>query len=134
MSRTESPPAVLRRRSCWKTFTGADVSARSAKVRRFLAVGCARPARGARPKMPDAKRPRARGLLRQAEISFSLARWPVPLPELATHGAVGEVSRVDIDVVGGRVLEDRLHNRPRRGDAALRRTTCVRWDEWDDDR
>jgi hypothetical protein len=26
MSRTERPPAVRSRRSCWKTFTGADVS------------------------------------------------------------------------------------------------------------
>jgi hypothetical protein len=34
MSRTESPPAVLRRRSYWYTFTGADVSDARERVRR----------------------------------------------------------------------------------------------------
>src|SRR5262245_12535706 len=36
MSRTERPPVVLSRLSCWKTFTGADVSA----VARRTPRGC----------------------------------------------------------------------------------------------
>src|SRR5947208_400851 len=35
MSRTESPPAVLSRRSCWNTFTAFDVSGARPRVRRY---------------------------------------------------------------------------------------------------